>query len=65
MLKVKVLLTILVIFSAFSFTSCKSKESKPEGLAPAQAPVGIFGNEPNTLLSDVHQLTFVGPKSGE
>ena len=63
MKKVKVLLTILALFS---FTSCKSKDAKLTSLAPAAAPSSShFGNEPNTLVTEPRQLTFVGPKSGE
>ncbi len=74
MKKVKVLLTIPVLFLALfgavlSLSSCKSRDAKQgASLAPAEAPASgtsQFGNEPNTLISGTHQLTFVGQKSGE
>lgn len=63
MKKVKVLLTSACIFSVIS---CQFKESKPvKSHFATSAQVGGFINEPNKLVSDVRQLTFVGPKSGE
>lgn len=67
MKKVKVLLTFLFSFSVvFAITSCKSKDAKFGAPAPAAAPTtSQFGNEPNNLIGEMHQLTFVGSKSGE
>ncbi|MGZ3782396.1 MAG: M28 family peptidase [Pseudobdellovibrionaceae bacterium] len=67
MKKVKVLLTSACVLPLFaSIISCQLKEAKPvdpsvktpEGAAP-------FINEPNLLKTESHQVTFVGPKSGE
>ncbi|WII71078.1 M28 family peptidase [Bdellovibrio sp. 22V] len=63
MKKVKVLLTSVCIFSAIS---CQFKEAKPtKSPSETMASSGSFVNEPNTLLGEARQMTFVGPKSGE
>lgn len=63
MKKVKVLLTGACIFSLFS---CQFKETKSTK-SPSETAIasGAFANDPNTLITDSRQMTFVGPKSGE
>ncbi|WP_374030182.1 M28 family peptidase [Bdellovibrio bacteriovorus] len=63
MKKVKVLLTSVCIFSVIS---CQFKEAKPtKSPSETVASSGSFVNEPNALLGEARQMTFVGPKSGE
>ncbi|WP_413570678.1 M28 family peptidase [Bdellovibrio sp. HCB117] len=64
MKKVKVLLTSACIFSAIS---CQYKEAKPtqSKSETVAATSGSFINEPNQLMAESRQMTFVGPKSGE
>lgn len=63
MKKVKVLLTSACIFSVIS---CQFKEAKPvKSPSETASSQGSFLNEPNSLLGDARQMTFVGPKSGE
>lgn len=63
MKKVKVLLTGICIFTLIS---CQLKETKvsPESHSNSAA-AGTFVDQPNTLVEGAHQITFVGPKSGE
>ncbi|MBV2169796.1 MAG: M28 family peptidase [Bdellovibrio sp.] len=63
MKKVKVLLTSACIFSVIS---CQFKEAKPvKSPSETGSSQGSFLNEPNALVGEARQMTFVGPKSGE
>jgi Periplasmic component of the Tol biopolymer transport system len=63
MKKHKSLLSLFVVSSLL--LSCQNKETRPSHQETSHPNSGEFSNEPNKLITGSHQLTFVGPKSGE